>query len=70
MKPKYRIGQKVFHLVDNTVYEEEITLVALVDGKFRYHLDSIAFNADIGKAWDLIEEVTLFPTKDALLKSL
>lgn len=68
---KFNIGDTVFYLCDNMVFESIVTLVVKTDkGDVFYSTNEYGEHEDIGKIWNLNPESDLFSTKEKLLESL
>jgi hypothetical protein len=64
-EPKYKIGDEVLFLYDNSVRKGSVGKIEITAYSKRYYLSGILFDC-----WVEILEHFLFPTIDALLDSL
>lgn len=70
MKAKYKIGQKVWYMCDNTVNEEVVVgILAASNGIVYYYLTSLDAGDEI-KPWNGEAEGSIFPDKKSLIASL
>lgn len=75
MKAKYKIGQTIFHMCDNMVYEEQVIAVAVSnkgDVYYQFGTDGshLEGSDEMGKLYNWTIEGEVFPTKADLIKSL
>lgn len=78
MKAKYKIGQTVFHMSDNSVYECLVVGIIVTANKsvyykLSYDVDSgseVESSEELGRPYNWDAEDTIFPTKEALIASL